>query len=597
MKRILILFVALLSSSIWAQVQFEAKLSKNSLGINERLRVDFTMNIDGDNFTPPNFESAGFRIVGGPSQMVSQSWVNGRSSFNKSYSYVLMPLKKGNLVIKQATIEYNNQIYKTNPIRVTIGDAVDEQYDPYGNPTRPTRPVVTAIGKEGVQLVAEISNTNPYVNEPITILYKIYVNNRTSVAGWREAAKPKYENFWSQSESIDADKLQIQNTVFRGENYRMAVLRKTVLYPQKAGNLTIEPLALDVEVEVPTGRVDFFGDIEKVIQNKRVTAGSKTITVKPLPEAGKPADFSGAVGQFDFVVLPSSTISKNGESIDLTVSVSGKGNLKLFDLPKPQMPAALELYDPVHNENVSTTIGGMTGSISDKYTIVPQSKGNYQIKSIRFTYFDLGSRTYKTLSSENINIKVLDDPTGALASNSSKNKGKQAVEKARTFAYIKQKTHLVAGEAEPFLGSIWFYSLTILPLLAIPLLVFVRRKKAAQNADVMGNRIKRNNALAKRYLSEAKLHLTNKEPFYIALEKALHNFLKAKLNIETAEMSKERITEILLARKADAATVSQFIALTENCEFARYAPSTSDTIQNDYNQAVTIISELEKQIV
>lgn len=584
-------------NSLLAQVQFEAKLSKSSLGINERLRVDFTMNIDGDNFTPPNFELSGFRIVGGPSQMVSQSWVNGRGTFNKSYSYVLMPLKKGNLVLKQATIEYNGQIYKTAPVKVNVGEAVDEQYDPYSNPRRQNQRAVTAVGKEGVHLVAEISNPNPYLNEPITIQYKIYVNSRTSVAGWRESAKPKYENFWSQSESIDADDLKVINTTFKGESYRMAVLRRTVLYPQKAGNLVIEPLTLDVEVEVPTGRVDLFGEAEKVIQNKRVSAGSKVINVKALPEAGKPADFTGAVGKFELIVLPSATTSQNGESIDLVVSVSGKGNLKLFDLPKPETPPALELYEPEHVENVTTTIAGMTGSISDKYTVVPQSKGNYSIKPIRFSYFDLESKSYKTLSSQNIEIKVLNDPSATISSkNSSKASGKQAVEVSKSFAYIKQKTNLKPVESDGFLGSGLFYSLLFLPLIAIPLLVFVRKRKEAQEADVAGNKLKRTSALAKKYLSEAKLHLNNKEQFYIALEKAMHNFLKAKLNIETSEMSKERITEILLSRKANSETVSQFIVLTENCEFARYAPSTSDTIQNDYDQAVNIISDLEKQI-
>lgn len=596
MKRILI-FIVMMCNSMLAQVQFEAKLSKSSLGINERLRVDFTMNIDGDNFTPPNFEQSGFRIVGGPSQMVSQSWVNGRGTFNKSYSYVLMPLKKGNLVLKQATIEYNGQTYKTAPVKVNIGEAVDEQYDPYSNPKRQNQRAVTAVGKEGVHLVAEISNPNPYINEPITIQYKIYVNSRTSVAGWRESAKPKYENFWSQSESIDADDLKVINTTFKGESYRMAVLRRTVLYPQKAGNLVIEPLTLDVEVEVPTGRVDLFGEAEKVIQNKRVSAGSKVINVKSLPEAGKPADFTGAVGKFELVVLPSATTSQNGESIDLVVSVSGKGNLKLFDLPKPETPPALELYEPEHTENVTTTIAGMTGSISDKYTVVPQSKGNYSIKPIRFSYFDLESKSYKTLSSQNIEIKVLNDPSAALASrNPSKASGKQAVEVSKSFAFIKQKTNLKPVESDGFLGSGLFYSLLFLPLMAIPLLVFVRKRKEAQDADVVGNKLKRTSALAKKYLSEAKLQLNNKEQFYIALEKAMHNFLKAKLNIETSEMSKDRITEILLSRNANSETVSQFITLTENCEFARYAPSTSVTIQQDYDQAVNIISDLEKQI-
>jgi hypothetical protein len=595
MKRILILVTLLITNSLLAQVQFEAKVSKTSLGINERLRVDFTMNIDGDNFNPPNFESCGFRVVGGPSQMVSQSWVNGRSSFNKSYSYTLMPLKKGNLILKFATIEYNNQIYKSAPVKVNVGDAVDDQYDPYNQRKQNTQPAAV-IGKEGVQLVAEISNTNPYVNEPITILYKIYVNNRTSVASWREYAKPKYENFWSQSQSIDADKLQVQNTVFKGENYRMALLRKTVLYPQKSGNLTIEPLTLDVEVEVPTGRVDYFGDVETVIKNKRISAGSKVINVKPLPESGKPANFSGAVGSFKFDVLPSSTLSQNGESIDLVVSVSGNGNLKLFDLPKPEVPSALELYDPEHSENVTTNTSGMIGSVSDKYTIVPQSKGNYVLKPIQFSYFDLASKSYKTLSSKSIEIKVLNTPTGTVAQKNAKNNTKLPIEVAKTFAFIKQKTKLKPIDSNGFLGSGLFYSLLFLPFLAIPLLILFKKKKEAQDSDILGNKLKKSNALAKKYLFEAKQHLNNKEPFYIALEKAMHNFLKAKLNIETSEMSKERISEILLSRKANSQTVSEFIALTENCEFARYAPSTSVTIQQDYDQAVNIISDLEKQI-
>ena len=124
----------------------------------------------------------------------------------------------------------------------------------------------------------------------------------------------------------------------------------------------------------------------------------------------------------------------------------------------------------------------------------------------------------------------------------------------------------------------------------------IRKKKEAIDGDVVGNRIKLSNKLAKKYLSEAKNQIANKEAFYIALEKAMHNFLKAKLHIETSEMSKDKITEILLSRNANPESVSSFIALTENCELARYAPSTSVTIQQDYDKAVEIISILEKQI-
>ena len=125
----------LINYSLFAQVQFDAKVSKTSLGLNERIRIDFSMNADGDNFIPPNFESCGFKVVSGPSQMVSQSWINGRSTFNKAYSYTLMPMKKGSLIIKQASIEINGQNYKTTPLKITVTDAVDLPKDPNQEPS------------------------------------------------------------------------------------------------------------------------------------------------------------------------------------------------------------------------------------------------------------------------------------------------------------------------------------------------------------------------------------------------------------------------------------------------------------------------------
>jgi hypothetical protein len=239
----------------------------------------------------------------------------------------------------------------------------------------------------------------------------------------------------------------------------------------------------------------------------------------------------------------------------------------------------------------------MTGRISDKYTIIPQYKGNYQIKPMRFTYFDLGSNSYKTISSQPITINVLDGPSVASSEKTNPNDvAKTKFEAAKSFAYIKQKTSLQPMKKDDFLGSGLFYSLIMLPFLAIPFLIVGRRKKEAMDNDVVGNKIKKSNALAKKYLGDAKKQVGNKEAFYIALEKAMHNFLKAKLNIETSEMSKEKITELLLSRKANSETVSEFIQLTENCELARYAYSSESAIQNDYEKAIVIISELEKQL-
>jgi hypothetical protein len=585
MKRIIIL-ILLSFQGLIAQVQFEAKVSKTTLGLNERLRIDFTMNDDGDNFTPPSFE--GFRVVGGPSQQVSQSWINGRSSFSKSYSYFLLPSQKGGLIIKQASIEINGQIYKTNPIKITVTAAVEQPRDPNDVPQ-----ISTA---DAIHLVAEISKGNPYVNEPITVVYKLYFSYNIGITNWRELNKPKYNDFWSQN--IDIKQLVAEEGKYNGEKFRFVVLRKTVLYPQKSGKLEIEPLSLDIDVQVPTNRRNIFGQVQVVDDNKRVSAGSKTITVRPLPEAGKPQDFTGAVGKFNFSVTPSKTNLKNGESLDLKVVASGTGNLKLFTLPKPIVPSSVEMYDAVHNEQVQTPLTGMTGQISDSYTIIPQFKGKYPIKPMSFSYFDLGSGKYKTITSPEIMINVLDGPSSAdntvATTNSSVSKMK--VTAGEQFKFIKLKTSLSPITKNDFLGSTLFYILMIVPFIIIPIIVLLKKKKEAIDGDVMGNKVKLSNKLAKKYLSEAKNQINNKEPFYIALEKAMHNFLKAKLHIETSEMSKDKIQEILLSRNAKTETVQSFIDLTENCELARYAPSSSVAIHQDFDKAVAIISDLEKQI-
>lgn len=583
------IFLLLISfQGLVAQVQFEAKVSKTTLGINERLRIDFSMNADGDNFTPPDFD--GFRVVTGPMQQVSQQWVNGRGTFNKMYSYYLLPTQRGAVTIKQASIEINGQVYKTSPIKINVTAAVEMPKNPNDAPQ--------ISANDAIHLVADVSKSSPYINEPITVVYKLYFSYNVGITNWRELDKPKYNDFWSQN--IDMKELKVEEGTYNGERTRFVVLRKVVLYPQKSGKLSIEPLSMDIDLELPTNRRNVFGQVLTTRDNKRVSAGAKVINVRALPEAGKPDNFTGAVGRFTFRATPTKTTLKHGESLDLNVIVAGTGNLKLFDLPKPVVPTALEMYDPVHTESVNTPLSGMTGNIADKYTVIPQYKGNYPIKPMSFSYFDLATGKYKTITSPEIMIKVLDGPESeapaVASSDSTTGVSKRTIAASTQFGFIKLKTNLVSTQKDDFFGSNLFYSLLFAPLLIIPIIMLFRKKKRAMDSDVVGNKIRLSNKLAKKYLSEAKKQIANKELFYIALEKAMHNFLKAKLNIETSEMSKDKIREILLSRNAQESTVSNFINLTENCEFARYAPSSSGAIQQDFDKAVAIISELEKQI-
>ena len=583
--KILILLFFMVSGFAGAQVQFEAKLSKDKLGVNERLRVDFTMNQDGDNFLPPSFSD--FTVVGGPNQAVSNSWINGKRSYSKTYSYFLAPKKRGNLTIGQAEITIDGEVYKTSPQKVEVTAAVDTPTDGNNKET---------LASENIHLVAEVSNANPFLNEAITIVYKLYVSPRINVSDWRQIDNPKFSDFWSQN--IDIHRLQVENGEYEGEPYRFVVLRKTVLYPQKTGELNLEPLTLSVSVEVPGDRRDIFGNRFYETVERTVAAGNRTINVKPLPQEGRPEGFTGAVGKnLRFNVSADKTELKATESLEATVEVRGQGNLKLFDLPPLTVPASLEKYEPQYSENVNTDLNGMRGSISNTYTLVPQQKGKYPIPPLTFSYFDLDSRTYKTLTSEEIMLDVNAAPAGQVSSNSvTGGVTKQAPAVANQFRYIKLKTNFSEIGKAPFFGSPLFWTLFLSPLLLIPLAVSFGRRREAIAVDVAGNRIKKANKLARKYLSEAKRNLGDQTKFYDSLERALHNYLKAKLHIQTGEMSKERISSLLLEKGVAREDVEGFISLLKNCEIARYTPASNVVMRQDYEKAVEVISEIDKQV-
>lgn len=585
-KHITLLLLLFLSSISFAQVKFEAKVSKKTLGVNERLRIDFEMNKDGDNFVPPVFND--FTVVGGPNTSVSNYWVNGKRSFSKTYSYFLSPKKQGSFTISQAKIEIDGEVYKTFPVVIKVTKAVQK-------PKNPNDP--SYIASEKIHLIAEVSNANPYLNEAITVVYKLYLAPDIGINNWRDKQSPQYNDFWNQNIEVKAYKPV--NGKLKGEDYRYVVLKKVVLYPQKTGKLKLEPYVLDVSAEVPTSRYDIFGNriVKKVPQT--ITAGNRTITVKPLPEAGKPSDFSGAVGDFQFNVAANKRQLDAGESLEVKVEVSGKGNLKLFELPKLSVPSALEVYEPEHTENVRTNLSGMRGKISDTYTIVPQFKGKYPLPEVGFSYFDINSKTYKRITSEELIIDVVNGPSSATsdADKSSSNNAKQVVNiNSNAFAFIKTTTEWLPKTKKPFFKSNLFWALLLVPFLFIPLAVFIRRNKEKRDADVVGNKRRKADRLAKKYLGEAKKVLGEKEAFYVALEKAFHNYLKAKLHIETTDFNKEKIEELLVKKQVGVPIVSEFISVLESCELARYTPITQVTMKNDYNKAVSIISTIDKQI-
>lgn len=566
------------SPVLFAQVDFKATVSKNTLGINERLRVEFSMNKDGDNFAPPSFD--GFRVVAGPSQSVSNMYVNGKRSFSKSYTYLLTPLKKGKNAIGQASIEIDGDIYKTTPVPVEITAAVEI-------PKNPNDP--NYIASQSLYLVAELSKSTVYINEPITVIYKLYFNPKVRPSDVNNIDMPEYNDFWSQD---IPSRRTIERGTYKGKEYNYVAWQQTVLYPQRAGKLPIAPLTVDVQLDVPTNRRDFFGNQIYTQVARTITAGKRTVTVLPFPEEGKPNNFNGAVGEFSFAVNTSKNALNASESLQATVEVKGKGNLKLFSLPEMATPSALERYDPEYTEQVNTTLSGMRGSIKNTYTLVPQFQGKYPIPPVTFSYFDPSTKTYKTLQSDELVIDVLEGPKAVSTVQSTTNPSAVVVPNNSTsFQFIAQQTDFLPIHKTSFFGSLFFYLLLAFPVVLL-LIYFLVRSQTPDAARIA----QRNKArLVKKFLGKAKRNMSDATDFYVALEAALHNYVKARLQIQTSDFSKEKMEKLLTEKGVAVETVSLFIQVLTNCEFARYAPSSRSSMEQDYETAVAAITQMDKQ--
>ena len=567
----------------FSQVKFEAEVSKTKLGVNENLRVDFKMNKDGDNFSPPTFN--GFRVVGGPNQSVSNSWINGVRTFSKTYSYFLTPEKKGNYTIGQASIEIDGDIYKTLPVKVQVTEAVESSLSP-GSPS--------SVVDDDIELSIEISKSNPYLNEPISVEFKLLFNPKINVTNLGEIDNPEFKNFWSQN--IKIPRLEIKSTSYKGQRYNYVTWKKALLFPQKAGDLELLPLTLDVTIDVPTNRRDFFGNTIYTQTSKKVASRKRIIKVKNFPENGKPESFNGAVGNFDISLNSSKSQLKATESFQLEFKVNGNGNLKLFSLPEIIVPSSLEKYAPEFKEKINTSLSGMNGEISNVYTIVPQYQGKYPIPPVEFSFFNPKTEQYVTLYSNESIVDVLDGPTRLSESNvQASNPVSNSITSTDQFNFIKLSSDFIQIDRKNIIDSKKIlFTLFLIPIIILVLAIIyfnLRNKKVSENI------LKSRDAdlLARQYLNDAKIDINNKDSFYASLENALFNFIKSKYLIEREDFSKDRLKSILEKDKISDNIIEDLINIINSCELARYTPTTPEGMDQDYEKAVKVISNFDKR--
>ena len=576
MKKLLILFLSLNSLIVCSQVNFEASVSKSKLALNERLRVDFVMNQNGDNFSPPKFDN--FQIIGGPNQSIKTSYVNGERKFSKTYSYFLKPLTKGRLKINQASIEIDGEIYKSLQIEVLITDSVQQ----------PSDATTQYYNDDDIELRALISKGSPYLNEPITVVYKLYYKAPINISDARETETPKFKDFWSQT--IKIPQLKVQREIFKGQNYNVVEWRKVVLYPQKIGDLEISPLSLNLVLDVPTDKRDFFGNVIYDQTSQLISTGMRRIIVKDLPKQGKPNSFSGAVGKFEFDVILNKNSLRATESFQAELKVKGNGNLKLFDLPDILVPNSMELFEPEREELISTNLSGMSGSVSKLFTVIPRFQGNFPIEEVEFSYFDPNTEKYKILKSPRLTIDVYDGP---VISNTITNNNSNIITSSDSFRFIKLNGNLKEVKNDIFFQSQFFYVIVTSPfilLLSFLLFTTYKRNKKESSFELIRNEERKINKM----IDSAKESIGDKVTFYDKIEKAIIKSIMVKFSIRMESLNKEKIQQIGQEKGLIKDDVLLIIKLIENCEKAKYSRSSNSLMNKDLESAKQVISSILK---
>ena len=597
---VLCLFI-FLTNVVFAQ-KLTGQASKTKVAVGESFQLSFTLNSSGSNFKAPALND--FDVYSGPNQSTSMSYVNGSMSQSITLSYIVAAKKEGKFNIGSASVNVNGATIQSNAFSVEVvkgsanAQAQGNNNQPAQNPSAPTNENLS----DNLFVKTFVSKTKAFLGEQITVTHKVYT--RYQLRGFQDIKFPDYTGFWAQ-DVPNNPQIQVVNESIDGVTYQVGELKRTYLFAQRSGKLEIEPMNIECVVRKQSNRKprdvfeQFFGggyeDATYSVKSKAVA-----IEISSLPEANKPAGFSGAVGNYSFKVQISKDKVNANDAVNLVITLNGKGNIKLLDPLKINFPEDFETYDPKTKENITSGAAGVSGSKTFDYLIIPRHEGDYKIDQINFSYFDPEKKAYVTLPSPEFNIHV-DKGAGTEESVSVFNpRSKEDVKVlGNDIRYIKTNDIQLQSKDDYFFGSPLFYLGLISPFFAFIGFIFIRRKNTELNKDVVAVKSRKATKMAKKrlLLAEQYLKSSNKEQFYVEIFKALYGYISDKLNILAADLNKEHISDKLKEKSVNESTIQQLITTLDNCEYARYAPSAvSGDLNGIYQNTVSLITKIEHEI-
>lgn len=601
MKTIAYISILVLTTILgWAQkLNVQVSTTKPTVGV--PFEISFSMNAVPQDFTPPSFKE--FEIISGPNQSQNIQFVNGSLSQFFSISYVLIPKKEGAVVINAAKAVVNNQTIYSSPITLEVqkgnGNAIANQRN--SNPSAPPTDNVK-VDRDDIFVRTSVNKKQCYVGEQMTLTQKIYT--RIDLRGIQSVKFPHLEGFWSKNqENHNNIQLHIEN--IDGINYYVGEISTQYIFPQRSGNLTIPPIEIECVVRKRVNRAprdifeQFFG--VNAFEDRVVTLKSQPIQIQvhELPAANKPSDFSGAVGtNFSFRTEINKRKVAANDAINLKITISGNGNIPLVDAPKINFPSEFETYDPKISENISTT-SGVSGTKTFEYLIIPRQEGTYKLSDIRFSYFNLNTKSYITIPSPEIIIEVT--PPTHPNNNASAQVYQQFKQEVKPedndIHFIRPYPYTVRKKDETFFNSVAHISFTLIPYLAMLAVLGIYQYQRKERADRTVFYQKRAQKIAARYLhtAEKMLQQNNTSSFYTAIIQAIENYLTAKFKIQKSDLSKEKVKELFIQHNIPEELHKKYLDIINTCEMARYAPMHSNHSLNDiFTETKNLIHQLEQ---
>lgn len=604
MRKIVCLWIALLALTVQAyaddKVTFTAS-APDAVAVGDQFRLSYTVNTQKvKNFRAPSIK--GFDVLMGPSRSYSMQSINGNTTETLTFTYILLAQKEGEYTIPEATITANGDQMLSNSVKIKVLPADKTNSSQSGNTQSTSRSSSsgTSISNNDLFITATASKTTAYEQEAILLTYKIYTV--VDLRGFDNVKLPDFKGFHSQEVELPNDR-RWGLEHYKGRNYHSTIYRQFVLFPQQSGKLTIDAARFDASIEKMDAIDDpfeaFFNGGAGSIQIKKTLMTPKlTIDVKPLP-AGKPADFSGGVGEFNISSSINSTKVKTNDAITVKVVISGTGNLKLVGEPEVKFPEDFEVYDPKMDSKFRLTNAGLSGNKVIEYLAIPRNAGTYKIPAIKFSYFDIKSRSYKTLTTEEYTVQVekgAGNASQTIANFTNKEDLKVLNEDIR---FIKQNDVKLSPKGKYFFGSMGYWLFYIIPGLIFIACFLIYRKQIAANANVAKVRTKKANKVAVKRMKQAgKLLAANeKDAFYDEVLKALWGYISDKLSIPVSQLSKDNIEEELRKYGVAEDLIKEFLNALNSCEFARFAPGDANQAMDKvYSDSLEVISKMENSI-